>query len=488
MKKMGTVLMFTLSCVPGLCSPARAAEAPSGPALNLSIAEAVVGSLASNRSLEVQRLAPEIIRLGELSAEAPFDTTIDGKLSAASTRSLQSDGNTFSDGDAQKLTLGASRLFSTGTTLGIGLDTALSGSPDSATTRLGVSLTQALLQGRGAAVNLAAVRQARLDTAISRSELQGFSESLVAQVEQASWDYLLAISRVAIVERSLGIAEAQFAEVRERISVGRMAEIEQAAAEAEVALRREALINARSARDAGRLKLLSLINPPGAGPLGRELTITDVPALPAEDPAPVSDHVALALLRRPELAQARLQLERGDLVVLQTRNGLLPRLDFFVTLGATGYAASFGDSLDVGDGHDITAGLTLNLPLGNSAARASERRAVLSRRQAEISLENLAQLVEVDVRGAWIEAGRLREQVTATAATRRLQDEKLRAETEKFRVGKSTAFLVAQAQRDLLQAENDELSAVVGLLKALVDCYRLEGTLLERRGITLADR
>ncbi|MHB8836550.1 MAG: TolC family protein [Candidatus Methylomirabilia bacterium] len=488
MRKIVSVLTLLPAIVSGLCAMALAAGPSPGGSLSLSIAEAVVGSLANNRSLEVQRIAPEIARTGELSAEAPFDTTIDGKLSGSSTRSPQGVDAALATSDAQRLTLGASRLFAPGTTLGVELDTSRSGSADSASTRVGVSLTQALLQGRGSDVNLAAVRQARLDTAFSLSELQGFTESLVAQVELASWDYLLAIRRIAIVESSLGIAETQFAEVRERIAVGRMAQIEQVAAEAEVALRREALINAKSARAASRLNLLRLINSPGTAALVRELTITDVPALPADDPAPVEDHVALALRRRPELAQARLQLERGDLELVQTRNGLLPRLDLFVSLGATGYAASFGDSLDVGDGHDITAGLTLRLPLGNSAARAADRRAVLSRRRTEISLENLAQLVEVDVRGAWIEAGRLREQVAATAATLRLQDEKLRAETEKFRVGKSTAFLVAQAQRDLLQAENDEVSAIVGLLKARVDCYRLEGTLLERRGITLADR
>ena len=488
MRKIATVLALMLSMVPALRVTARGADVSSGPPLALSIAEAVVGSLANNRSLEVQRLVPEIARTGELTAEAAFDTTLDGKLSGLSTRSQQGTDTALGDSDSQLLTLGARRLFATGTTLGVDLDSARSGSADSASTRLGASLTQALLQGRGSEVNLAAVRQARLDTAVSRSELQGFAENLVAQVEVACWDYLLAIRRVTIVERSLGIAETQFQEVRERIAVGRMAEIEQAAAEAEVALRREALINAKSARDAGRLRLLRLINPPGAAALERELTITDVPALPADDPAPVADHVALALRRRPEIAQARLQLERGDLTLVQTRNGLLPRLDLFITLGATGYAASFGDSLDVGDGHDIAAGLTLSLPLGNSAAKAAERRAVLSRQQAEISLENLAQLVEVDVRGAWIEAARLREQVAATAATRRLQNEKLRAETEKFRVGKSTAFLVAQAQRDLLQAENDAVTAVADLLKALVDCYRLEGTLLERRGIAVADR
>ncbi len=483
-----TVLIFILLCAPDLGVTALVAEPLPGPPLSLSVAEAVVESLANNRSLAVQRIAPEITRLGEITAEATFDTTVDGTLSGSFSRSPQGTDGTLSDGDSQQLSLGARRLLATGTTLGIGIDASRSGSADSATTRLEASITQALLQGRGTDVNLAAVRQARLDTALSRFELQGFTESLVAQVEQACWDYLLADRRVAIVERSLGIAETQLTEVRERIAVGRLAEIEQAAAEAEVALRREALINARSARDAGRLKLLRLVNPPGADALARAVSVTDVPALPADDPAPVADHVTLALRRRPDLAQARLQLERGDLDLVQTRNGLLPRLDFFITLGATGYAGSFGGSLAPDDGRDLSAGLTLSLPLGNRAAIAADRRVALTHRQTEISLENLAQLVEVDVRGAWIEAGRLRAQVAATAATRRLQAEKLRAETEKFRVGKSTAFLVAQAQRDLLQAENDSETAVAGLLKALVECYRLEGTLLERRGIAIADR
>ena len=356
MRKIVIVVISLLSVVPVLRLTARAAEPPPGGPLSLSIAEAVVGSLANNRSLEVQRIAPEITRTGELSADAPFDTAVDGKLSGASIRSPQGADAALATSDAQRLTLGASRLFATGTTLGVNLDSVRSGSADSASTRLGVSLTQALLQGRGSDVNLAAVRQARLDTAISFSELQGFAESLVAQVELACWDYLLAIRRIAIVESSLTIAETQFSEVRERISVGRMAEIELAAAAAEVALRRESLINARSSRDAGRLKLLRLLNPPGAAALSREVTITDVPVLPAEDPASIEDHVSLALRRRPEIAQARLQLERGDLTLVQTRNGLLPRLDLFITLGGTGYAASFGDSLDVGDGHDLTAG------------------------------------------------------------------------------------------------------------------------------------
>lgn len=119
----------------------------------------------------------------------------------------------------------------------------------------------------------------------------------------------------------------------------------------------------------------------------------------------------------------------------------------------------------------------------NRQARAEHRRALLSRDQAEEALENLARLVQVDVRSAHIEVVRAREQVAATAATRALQEEKARIEKEKFRVGKSTSLLVAQAQRDLLSSRISEVQAVTNYLKSLISLYRLEGSLLERRGI-----
>lgn len=100
------------------------------------------------------------------------------------------------------------------------------------------------------------------------------------------------------------------------------------------------------------------------------------------------------------------------------------------------------------------------------------------------ALKNLTQLVQVDVRSAYIEVTRAREQIAATAATRNFQEEKLCTEIEKFRVGKSTSLLVAQAQRDLLASQIAEIQAFANYLKALVALYRLEGSLLQRRGIS----
>jgi len=202
---------------------------------------------------------------------------------------------------------------------------------------------------------------------------------------------------------------------------------------------------------------------------------------------PLAEHLALADRLRPELNQARLQINRDELDIVKTRNGLLPQLDLFVTLGKSGFADSFGRA--AGDvfargGYDALVGVSGSYPLGNRAPRAQFDRATMGRDQSIKALENLAQLVEVDVRTSYIEVERTRQQITATAATRKLQEEKLRSEQEKFRVGRSTSLQVAQVQRDLENSQLAEVQAVVGCLKAYVELYRLDGSLLERRGFS----
>jgi len=121
--------------------------------------------------------------------------------------------------------------------------------------------------------------------------------------------------------------------------------------------------------------------------------------------------------------------------------------------------------------YDVTWGLAFEGSPFNRSARARYARAVAGKQQLSKALENLSQLVQVDVRSA------------ATAATRNFQEEKLRAETEKFRVGKSTSLLVGQAQRDFIASQIAEIPTVANYLKALVALYRLEGSLLQRRGL-----
>ena len=133
---------------------------------------------------------------------------------------------------------------------------------------------------------------------------------------------------------------------------------------------------------------------------------------------------------------------------------------------------------------DASIGASFDYALGSRAPRAVHRRALLSREQSAEALRNLEQLAQVDVRTGYVEVVRAREQIVANAVASRAKAEVLRSEQEKFRVGKSTALSVAQANRDLLLSRLGEVQAVVALHKALITLYRRDGSLLQRRGIS----
>lgn len=459
--------------------------------IEVTVEDAILLTLENNRSLKVERINPSIQQTFEQEERSVFDPLLTGEAAGSreKVQRISTAGNIFENTiNRTDAGMGISRYFSTGTRIDIdiSIDRLYSDlSPDQHSPRFGVSITQALLQGRGFNVNLATLRQARLDTSISGYELRGFAEALIAQVEETYWDYYLAEQQVDIYLESLRLAELQIEETEERINVGILAETEIIAAQAEIALRQEDLINARSTMEKTHLRLLQMLNPPGTDFWKRKILLLDMPAVPELKLDPVESHVAVALRLRPDLNQARMEVQQSALELIKTRNGLLPKMDLFITLGKTGYAESFSSSVESldKDYYDASAGIRFEFPFGNRDARARHQRAVFSREQAAEALENLAQLMEVDVRSAYIEVNRTRQQITATAATRKLQEEKLRIETEKYRVGRSTMFLVAEAQHDLVTSQIAEVEAVVNHLKSLIELYRLGGSLLERRGI-----
>jgi outer membrane protein TolC len=307
----------------------------------------------------------------------------------------------------------------------------------------------------------------------------------VARVEKAYWSLYLAGEKISIQKESLALAERQLNESMERVAVGKLAEIELAAVNAEAASRREALIDAQSSYEKSRLQFLYLLNPQGEDMWAMMPATIDKPFVPEDAMDKVTVHEKLGLKYRADLQQARLSMEKGELDVQQTKNGLLPRLDFFLTYGKSSYAESFSDATpDPSSPYSsLNAGLTLTIPFLNRKAKAKYDRSLKSMEQMELSLKNMERLVELDIRSAYIEAVKTRQMIEATKVTRELQQKNMDAELEKFRVGKSTNFLVLQAQRNFTAAKLDESGTMVGYLNALIDLYQMQGTLLERRGI-----
>lgn len=481
--------------------PNADAQPQTGP-LELSLERTVMLALARNPDLRVAELTPAITGAFELVERGVFDPEVFAEASLGTEESVETARATGEQfpvrGDTRDLEAGVRQTLPSGTDVELSVRQDRSASnraPTQESARIGLTVTQSLLRGFGPAANLARVRQAELDTEASVYELRGFVEALLADAERAYWRYVLAGREIAIFEGSLALARAQADEARQRVEVGVLSSSETAAFEVEVAVREQALIDARAEEAQARLELLRLVG--GLGPrspvdMDRTVVATTTPEAQARPQAldDLDDRVAVARLIRPDLAESRLRLEQGRLEVIATRRGLLPRLDVFVALGKTGFADSFGQSIGNLDEEtfDATIGVRFSRSLGRLVARGEQRAAIASRQQAAAAVANLEQLVAFDVRRAATEVERARQQIAASATTRRLQQRTAEAEAERFEAGAGTSLLVAQAQRDLLEAEIAEVAAVVQYRLALIDLYLAEGSLLHRRGLVVDPR
>jgi len=202
----------------------RRESSTTGP-LDISIEEAILLALDNNQAFRVERLDPQIRQTFEMQERAAFDPTLSAEYSIS--RESEATGETplskIKETDAE---VEISEFLPTGTQVKLEISTDLTDpytSGDQNSIRGGISITQALLRGFGLKVNLANLRQARLDTLASQYELRGFAESLVAEVEKTCWDYTLAQRRIAIFTDSLRLAEDQLWETQERIKIGKLA-------------------------------------------------------------------------------------------------------------------------------------------------------------------------------------------------------------------------------------------------------------------------
>ncbi len=464
--------------------------------VSLSVEEAVVLAMRRNRDLAVQTYAPVIAGTFERIEGGVFDPVAFAEFEYGEETASEIDrgtGTRFNvDDRTTAAAAGITQALPSGTAVEMSVEQNRDTSnrtPEQQDARLGLTVTQQLLRGAGPAVNLAAIRQAQLDTEASRYELQGFAEALLAEVEAAYWRYTLAQENTRIFAESLDLSQRQREEVDQRIEIGVLAEAEAAVAYAEVALREQALIDARSDEAAQRVRLLRLLNLTGDESAGwtRPIEVTSAPAVEATPLTDLAERQQLAERSRPDLAEARLRLDQNRLETLVTRNGVLPQLEVFIALGKTGFADRFDDSfreLD-GDSYDFAAGVGFSKILGNDAALARRDAAYASRAQSAAAVENLRQLIALDLQLAAIELERARQQIRASRTTLASQEKVVEAERQRFAAGDSTALLVAQAQRDLLEAQLNEIQAVVSYRLALIDLFLAEGTLLQRRGFSV---
>ena len=392
------------------------------------------------------------------------------------------------------------------------------------------TLTQPLLQGLGFVPNTRFIHIAKNNREISDVAFRLQVITSVDQIQNIYWDLTNAYENVKVQRDSLALAQKTLEDNKKQVQIGTLAPIEVVRAESVVATNQQALIVAQTNLQLQQLLMKNALSRTLVDPVLAEAEVipTSTMYIPANEPVvPIQDLLNDALSHRAELAQSRIDLTNRDITNRSARNALLPSLGLFAYYGGSGvggdinpnvplcsptstgfcvnpnsipptfrdpngnprnvsYGGAFGQLFD-STAPDKGVGLQLTIPLRNRAAQATQVRAQLEYRQAQMRMQQLENTIRIEVRNAQFAVQQNRASVEAAQAAVALAQQSLDAEQKKYALGASTTTLVLQAQRDLTQAQSNLVSAKATYEKSRVELDRATGLTLLHNGIQLAD-
>lgn len=353
---------------------------------------------------------------------------------------------------------------------------------------LGLTFTQPLLRNAGIEINRTFIKVAQNNAEVEQHVFRDRVMTVIASVEQAYWELVFANENLKVAQAAHKAAEELLATNRAKSKAGIMSIVDVLQAEAAVASRIEqVLVAERVIRDQGD-QLRRLLNP------GEESLRQDVWIIPTDAPMSFLEPISLqeaidtAIDRRPEISQAKKNVESGEINKEFARNQLLPNLSFQGTMGMSGLGRDYGDSFTrnfSGDFYNYGAGLVLSYPLGNRSAINTYTKRELDVKNAEAMLAKIRQQVIVGIREAVRRVQTDFKRIETTRSARIMAEKQLQAEQERLRVGLSTTRFVLDFQRDLATAQANELRATVDYNKSLSNFARHKATTLERYNLQL---
>ncbi|MBH0189804.1 MAG: TolC family protein [Nitrospira sp.] len=353
---------------------------------------------------------------------------------------------------------------------------------------LGLTLTQPLLRNAGIDVNKTFIKVAQNNSDVEQHVFRDRVLTVIASVEQAYWEVVFANENLKVAQAALKAAEELLATNRAKSKAGIMSIVDVLQAETAVASRVEqVLVAERTIRDQGD-QLRRLLNP-SEEDLRQDILITPTDSpVTALEPISLQETIDVAIDQRPEIIQAKKNVESGELNQQFARNQLLPSLSLQGTIGLAGLGSDYGDSFNKqfsGDFYNYGAGLVLSYPLGNRAAISTYNKRQLEAQNAEITLIRARQQVIFGVREAVRRVQTDFKRIETTRSARIMAEKQLQAEQERLKVGMSTTRFVLDFQRDLATAKGNELRATVDYNKSLSNLARHKATTLDRYNLQL---
>ena len=362
------------------------------------------------------------------------------------------------------------------------------GTPQSVNASTSLQLTQPLLRNSWIDSPRETIQVNKKLLKISKLAVTQQIMATLTSVELAYDNLIVGQEQVKVYEQATQLARRLVDEGKLRVTAGSLATLDEKQAESQLSSSQADLLGSQGALLAQEYALKNLLSDKLSEWDGVHIKPTEkLLVVPCNFDLHLSWNRGLS--QRPDLLQARENVERQGIVLKYLLNQIYPELDLVGSYAFTGTGPSYNDALDgiqKANSPSWTFGAQLTLPLGgNRSARETYRSNRTQKEQLVVQLKQLEQNIMVQIAISVEQAKTGFAQLDATRESRLFAEAALEAEQKKLDNGRSTSFVVVQLQRDLTTARLAELAAVVQYNQALANLALNEGSTIERDNLVL---
>lgn len=344
--------------------------------------------------------------------------------------------------------------------------------------KAGISITQSLGRNRFGISDRMRIAIRKKDIANAEHTAYDAIEQAFARAMTAYWMLVFRSEEMKLKQNMLEDAKRLLAIYKDRLPLGTAERGDILGAEANVRVRENDVELARLERQTAINDLLFLLN------IGRNhvdiVTLDSLSVTPQDIDAQKA--IGEAVRNRRDYRSIKNLIEAQDMAIIISKNESWPQIDISASFRKNGLDDStkgawdsfFGESRSAFD-----AGVTVNVPIDNTLARAYRSSAKSRQEQLLIALKMTEMNIVREVYNTAEEANTFGKQIELCEKIVQLQEGKLKEEMKKVRAGRSGSDTVIRYEEDLLRAH-------MALRYAFLQ-YRISRIRLESAKQTLLD-
>jgi outer membrane protein len=467
----------------------------------MSLLDCIQESLSHNLDVQIERYNPQIALYVLNAAYSGYDPT----FNFTGQHTYNNNGPRYENGQLILGSVAEQNTFNSGFTGGTpwGMTYNLSG--NIADSNIGtnnnfglhnnfgaisIQVTQPLLKNFWIDTTRLNIRVAKNRLKYSEQGLRLQLITSVTAVINAYYELIYAQQNVQVQQEALNLAQTQLDQDKQRVQIGTLAILSVQQDESQAAQSQANLISAQSTLDTAENTLKNLLTDRYSQ--WHDVDIQPTARLTATPQSfDLQNSWNAGLNQRPDLLQAKLNVEEQGIELKYYRNQLYPELNLIGTYGfngSGGLSSDYGGTFNQfgqGNAPFYTYGASVTLPLSNVGPRNQYKSTKATLQQVLLQLKQFEQNVMVQIDNAVKTAESKYESVQATRQARIYAEAALDAEQKTYAVGKATTFEVLQYQNSLTAARSAEIRALADYNEALATLAQQEGTTLEQYNINL---